>query len=116
MPRSILRQHPKKLDYRLENGGTRNKAATKSTISARSGHSHDVDFDPRAESTPTALQVRCHLDSGHEIRTSNVMEHPGRNLTDPEFGRVTDFYSVGCRFESCWDRHPVFSTNDRNIE
>jgi hypothetical protein len=32
------------------------------------------------------------------------MEHPGRNLTDPAFGRVTDFYSVGCRFESCWDR------------
>ena len=31
------------------------------------------------------------------------MEHSGRNFTAP-LGRVTDFYSVGCRFESCWDR------------
>lgn len=22
-----------------------------------------------------------------------------------QLDRVTDFYSVGCRFESCWDRH-----------
>ncbi|MBN9003712.1 MAG: hypothetical protein J0H75_17270, partial [Rhizobiales bacterium] len=21
--------------------------------------------------------------------------------------RVADFYSAGCRFESCWDRHPA---------
>jgi uncharacterized protein YggL (DUF469 family) len=33
------------------------------------------------------------------------MEHPGRNLTDPAFGQVADFYSAGCGFESCWDRH-----------
>ena len=31
-------------------------------------------------------------------------------LEDPDgpiaqLDRVTDFYSVGCRFESCWDRH-----------
>lgn len=27
-----------------------------------------------------------------------------------QLDRVTDFYSVGCRFESCWDRHlPIFS-------
>src|SRR5690348_15208144 len=26
-----------------------------------------------------------------------------------QLDRVTDFYSVGCRFESCWDRHcPAF--------
>jgi hypothetical protein len=24
---------------------------------------------------------------------------------DPLNFRVADFYSVGCRFESCWDRH-----------
>jgi hypothetical protein len=44
------------------------------------------------------------------------MEHPGRNLTDPAFGRVTDFYSVGCRFESCWDRQPFLAfliSNDK---
>ena len=23
-----------------------------------------------------------------------------------QLDRVTDFYSVGCRFESCWDRQP----------
>jgi hypothetical protein len=25
-----------------------------------------------------------------------------------QLDRVTDFYSVGCRFESCWDRQPIF--------
>src|SRR6185369_14247235 len=36
-----------------------------------------------------------------------------------QLDRVTDFYSVGCRFESCWDRHclsaasPRFSTCPR---
>jgi len=26
-------------------------------------------------------------------------------------GRVTDFYSVGCRFESCWDRRQLAEKN-----
>jgi hypothetical protein len=25
-----------------------------------------------------------------------------------QLDRVTDFYSVGCRFESCWDRHFIY--------
>lgn len=25
-----------------------------------------------------------------------------------QLDRVTDFYSVGCRFESCWDRQFIF--------
>src|SRR5258706_7819364 len=26
----------------------------------------------------------------------------------PASRRVADFYSVGCRFESCWDRHSCY--------
>src|SRR2546430_6296215 len=28
-----------------------------------------------------------------------------------QLDRVTDFYSVGCRFESCWDRQPDKAKN-----
>src|SRR6185503_13084629 len=31
-----------------------------------------------------------------------------------QLDRVTDFYSVGCRFESCWDRH-YFCRSNRNF-
>src|SRR5882757_7795433 len=36
--------------------------------------------------------------------------YEGRAIGSPDgpiaqLDRVTDFYSVGCRFESCWDRH-----------
>jgi hypothetical protein len=45
--------------------------------------------------------------------------YEGRAIGSPDgpiaqLDRVTDFYSVGCRFESCWDRQFVFSTNDFN--
>src|SRR6202043_3328415 len=30
----------------------------------------------------------------------------GANGPIAQLDRVTDFYSVGCRFESCWDRQP----------
>src|SRR6202023_138775 len=30
----------------------------------------------------------------------------GSNGPIAQLDRVTDFYSVGCRFESCWDRQP----------
>ena len=32
----------------------------------------------------------------------------GANGPIAQLDRVTDFYSVGCRFESCWDRQPRF--------
>lgn len=31
-----------------------------------------------------------------------------------QLDRVTDFYSVGCRFESCWDRHLFGPQHGRN--
>src|SRR3954453_14204867 len=31
--------------------------------------------------------------------------YQGGNGPIAQLDRVTDFYSVGCRFESCWDRH-----------
>ena len=31
-----------------------------------------------------------------------------------QLDRVTDFYSVGCRFESCWDRHSFSVSYDFN--
>jgi hypothetical protein len=39
--------------------------------------------------------------------------YEGRAIGSPDgpiaqLDRVTDFYSVGCRFESCWDRQPFF--------
>jgi hypothetical protein len=38
--------------------------------------------------------------------------YEGRAIGSPDgpiaqLDRVTDFYSVGCRFESCWDRQPL---------
>ena len=31
-------------------------------------------------------------------------------------GRVTDFYSVGCRFESCWDRRQLAEKKLQSLE
>jgi hypothetical protein len=36
----------------------------------------------------------------HGARTTAIQSLAGRGAAI----RVTDFYSVGCRFESCWDR------------
>ena len=34
--------------------------------------------------------------------------YEGPNGPIAQLDRVTDFYSVGCRFESCWDRHSLW--------
>jgi hypothetical protein len=39
--------------------------------------------------------------------------YEGANGPIAQLDRVTDFYSVGCRFESCWDRHLALSATVR---
>ena len=65
---------------------------------------------PRAGAEPASigLTVEC---SNAELRIVNVGggnlgQHPVYlwALATAQLDRVTDFYSVGCRFESCWDR------------
>jgi hypothetical protein len=42
---------------------------------------------------------------GPEADFSYWQCYEGGNGPIAQLDRVTDFYSVGCRFESCWDRH-----------
>src|ERR1700733_11699777 len=43
---------------------------------------------------------------GPEADFSYWQCYEGGNGPIAQLDRVTDFYSVGCRFESCWDRQP----------
>jgi hypothetical protein len=42
-------------------------------------------------------------------------ECPDTNGPIAQLDRVTDFYSVGCRFESCWDRQHIRLDNRRSF-
>ena len=70
-------------------------------------------LNPRARAEPASigLTVEC---SNAELRIVNVLGAISASIRSisghwrrpiAQLDRVTDFYSVGCRFESCWDRH-----------
>jgi hypothetical protein len=40
----------------------------------------------------------------HSQRLNQNLSDLNSDYSDRLLDRVTDFYSVGCRFESCWDR------------
>jgi hypothetical protein len=63
----------------------------------------------RGDVAPSAAKmVRDGLGEGADFSYWQCYEDPAIGSPDgpiAQLDRVTDFYSVGCRFESCWDRH-----------
>ncbi len=80
----------------------------RASYAAIDGGAHCVEADGRTRSAASNLS----LDGAKRFATGLARKrifHIGNAIEDPngpiaQLDRVTDFYSVGCRFESCWDR------------
>ena len=94
----------------MELGGEKSHPtwSRRASYAAIDGGAHCVEADGRTRSAASNLS----LDGAKRFATGLARKrifHIGNAIEDPngpiaQLDRVTDFYSVGCRFESCWDR------------
>src|SRR6266446_9423840 len=96
----------------MELGGEKSHPtwSRRASYAAIDGGAHCVEADGITRSAASNLSLdgakrfATDLAAKRIFHIGNAMKAPNGPIA--QLDRVTDFYSVGCRFESCWDRQP----------